>query len=143
MRISEAMNLGRSMLKPRAGYHWDQQRNEGCAWGMVNIAAPGKYHYMNQSATAMQVPLPCGCKGLVMGSGCHYYDYENGISTLSLAIVHLFNYHVMTANDWTMDQLIDWLRSVEPADPEEDAENDQAAKSEATSERPSAVPILR
>jgi len=36
-------------------------------------------------------------------------------------IVHLFNYHVMTKKDWTMDQLIDWVRSVEPPDPEEDA----------------------
>lgn len=39
--------------------------------------------------------------------------------TLSDWIVHVFNYHVMTVKDWTLDRLVQWVASVEPAEPEE------------------------
>jgi hypothetical protein len=35
-----------------------------------------------------------------------------------IGIVHVFNYHVCTVKDWTLDQLIDWIRTIEPAEEE-------------------------
>ena len=37
-------------------------------------------------------------------------------------IAHIFDYHVMTTGQWTLDQLIDWIRSVEPDEPVETSE---------------------
>ena len=34
------------------------------------------------------------------------------------AIYHVFDEHVMYLHDWTLDQLIDWIRSVEPQEAE-------------------------
>lgn len=39
--------------------------------------------------------------------------------SLSEWIVHVFNYHVMAVKDWTLDRLVQWVASVEPAEPEE------------------------
>jgi hypothetical protein len=32
-------------------------------------------------------------------------------------IAHLFDYHVMEKKNWTLDQLVDWVREVEPNEP--------------------------
>src|SRR5207248_7167494 len=95
---------------------------EGCAIGMIEAASPVAYYSILNSLSHICCALPCGCeKGtMIMGSGCGGTFYSGSMVVVN-AIVHLFNYHVMTKKDWTMDQLIDWVRSVEPPDPEEDA----------------------
>ena len=47
---------------------------------------------------------------------------ERAVDTVTLGSIsiHLFNDHVMTKKEWTMDQLIDWVATVEPPDPEEE-----------------------
>lgn len=118
MKISTAMNLGSSMIFPIAGQHLNVDRTGGCAWGMVNVAAPGEYENMlNMRAHRVYLRLPCGCKGNIMGAGMKSIYYPDGKLNLTYAIVHLFNDHVMTRKDWSMEKLIDWVASVEPPDP--------------------------
>jgi hypothetical protein len=51
--------------------------------------------------------LPCGC--------LHKDDFADGANG---TIAHLFDRHVFEKCDWTLDQLIDWVRSVEPQEAE-------------------------
>src|ERR1700747_785030 len=116
MRASTAMNLGRAILKPLAGVHWDHNANAGCAWGMADAALGGgaAFHLMLQKANQHMVVLGCECgPGEIMLGGCQMHFWQGGIMSLAQAIVHLFNYHVMTKRDWSMDRLIEWVRSVE------------------------------
>jgi len=120
MRISDAIALGRTMIKPLAGVHISADKTHGCAWGMVWKSAGSAYDEMHVRAAYFRTTLSFKCVGLVIGSGMTLGLTER-MNTLSMAIVHLFNDHVMTRKDWTLDQLIDWVRSVEPVDPEEKA----------------------
>lgn len=56
-----------------------------------------------------QCNLPCGC------SRTGIYAVSDNVCC---AIAHVFNEHIYGKQDWTLDQLIDWVRSVEPAEPE-------------------------
>jgi hypothetical protein len=117
MKISTAMALGRTMILPHVGIHLNGQRTHGCAWGMVNMAAPAVFDNLFGMSRSVIVYVPCECKMGHMGG--MVWAQVNRRNNLCLAIVHLFNDHVMTRKDWTMDQLIDWVASVEPPDPEE------------------------
>lgn len=120
MKISTAIALGRHLIKPLAGIHLTVNGRSGCAWGMVNKAVPEEFVLMSNRAKYTRATLPCECRNgnEAIGSCMRVqpiYDFNN----LSNIIVHLFNDHVMTKKDWTMDQLIDWVAANEPADPEE------------------------
>lgn len=119
MKISTAMALGRTMIRSLAGQHLTYDQSSGCAWGMVNVAAPTAYQEMFERTRMLEVKPPCECTGLVVGGGMRLIS-DCEIEFFGNAIVHLFNDHVMTKKDWTMDQLIDWVASVEPPDPEEE-----------------------
>lgn len=123
MKISTAIALGRTMIKAVAGTR-NNGLGYGCALGMAEAAIGQTNYYKSAESnwrwiTVPSLPLPCGCTGLVMGSGCHTESYHGGSWPTISSIVHLFNYHVMTKKDWTLDQLIDWLASIEPKEPEE------------------------
>lgn len=121
MKISTAMALGRTLIQPIAGTHLNNARTGGCAWGMVNVAAPLLYRDHFGRALDTGVDLPCGCTGICIGNSMMPQDAAT-LDNLASAMVHLFNDHVMTRKDWTMDRLIDWVASVEPADPKEQTE---------------------
>jgi SRSO17 transposase len=117
MKISEAMLLGSTMIQPVAGVHLDTFNSAGCAMGMVNIAAPSLWKELGHRCRITQVKTPCDCTvGFIsrMQRGPVYRA-----NNLMMTIVHLFNDHVMTKKDWTLDRLIEWVASVEPADPGE------------------------
>ena len=120
MRMSDAIMLGSMMLKPFAGCR-DNGLGGGCALGMADVAAGG--HYFCESTypwiNNTKIGLPCGCTGTVMGGPGNYPYYSFGDELVSQAIIHLFNYHVMTKKDWTLEQLVDWVRSVDPKEEEE------------------------
>lgn len=55
-----------------------------------------------------KVTIPCDCEY----AGCSRHT--------GMVIAHLFDKHVMsTHKHWTLEQLIDWVRSVEPEEPTE------------------------
>lgn len=119
MKISIAMALGRTMIFPIAGTHLNHGKTGGCAWGMVEVAAPSSFGGAWRRAIYFRTLPPCGCTGAVLGNGMCVVKIDH-ICDLGHMIVHLFNDHVMTKKDWTLDQLIDWVASVEPPDPEEE-----------------------
>lgn len=117
MKISTAMALGRTMIMPLAGVHLSTDQKMGCALGMVQIAAPSLWQDTFMRARHTLVTTPCTCEmGHVGGMA---WDMIRRTNSLNETIIHLFNHHVMVKKDWTMDQLIDWVASVEPRDPEE------------------------
>src|SRR6266404_2334097 len=110
MKLSEAMALGRVLLKPKAKFLIDGE-GSGCALGMaltaigVKIEKPcfieepeKQWPWLKKSCN-----YPCSC-------GLHSFYTE--------AIAHVFDFHVMSkwSSPWTLDQLIDWIKSVEPAE---------------------------
>jgi hypothetical protein len=119
MKISTAMAIGRKMIQPVAGYHLTEDAKMGCALGMVNVAVGhAAFHSFDmQERMRRMVATPCECMGPSMGGGCTINLDLCGPGTplpLQQGIVHLFNFHVMTVRDWTMDRLIDWVDMVEP-----------------------------
>jgi hypothetical protein len=120
MKLSDAILLGSTMIKPLAGKHLSPDGDEGCAWGMVDMATGGRaFRDLLVMAANFLAELPCGCTDeWIIGSGMNVQRRES-MNNLSAIIVHLFNYHVMTRKDWTLERLVDWVRSVEPAEPEE------------------------
>ena len=121
MKLSDAMATGRVLLRAHAGTF--VAGDYGCALGMAykasGLVAASKIvgYTMNDCHRAwpwtMQLPKTRPC-------GCDIGDYN-----LGQAITHLFDLHVMNPAEWpaewnvkawTLDQLIDWVRSVEPAE---------------------------
>jgi hypothetical protein len=128
MRLSDAIALGRTLKKPVRGM-MGIGTNHGCALGMAD-AGVGGAKFGNEFATELctwpwlsgNTRLPCGCRS------------RRGFSSNHAGIIaHLFDEHVFEKEDWTLDQLIDWVRSVEPAE-----ENCEARETE-TAERKTSV----
>lgn len=110
MRLSDAIALGRVVIKPFRGRIFNSP-TEGCALGM-GLAGIGRHGNGHSPAIDWpwlhkDAPLPCGC-------------YCDDIDSFRV-ITHIFDDHIMgiCSNRWTLDQLIDWVRSVEPNEPEE------------------------
>lgn len=120
MRLSEKIALGSLMLRPVPGILNDGHGG-GCAFGMAK-AADSAYVDKAWLTEIHEDVLPCDCgkdKSLVMGGMCTLLPRSWSARDYTNAIVHIFNYHVATKKDWTIDQLCDWVRSVEPDEPEE------------------------
>lgn len=110
MRLSDAIAMGRTLCEPKRATIY------GCAMGMANHAIGGMIGYCTVEKAWPWIVnnlfvAPCKCSGTKNGAG---------------VIIHLFDFHVMTLGDWTLDQLIDWVRSVEPV-PETPAEVKESA----------------
>lgn len=118
MRLSDAIMLGRMLLKPAP--YTTIFEGEGCALGMAfatlgcstheQAMAKCKTDAANWKWIAQKCALPCDCTS----DGFPKKHPKTG--TYQCAIAHLFNEHVCGDEDWTLDQLIDWVRSVEPND---------------------------
>jgi hypothetical protein len=123
MRLSEAIALGRTLIHPMPGFVLDYAGLNGCALGMGYKASGGteKVHPLECTIGLEEVirvwpwlentikQLPCKCESSL-------YNYAQVIG-------HLFDDHIMDGtidsgplpgDRWTLDQLIDWVRSVEP-----------------------------
>jgi hypothetical protein len=122
MRTSEALMMGSLQLSPKP-YCVDDGNGFGCAIGMIDVAnGRVSTHWSGGDVEWMilGVPLPCSCK-----TTCELW-------TAASAMIHLFNEHVCKdiftpnrlqpyggedytmADKWTLEQLADWLESVDP-----------------------------
>jgi hypothetical protein len=110
MRLSDAIALGRTILEPVAGT-FNDHHGGGCAIGMAYEAIGKDFLVSNVRewnwVHTVRGKLPCSC---TRTCNCELCVQDPAIS----CIVHLFDVHVMGKGDWTLDQLIDWVRSVEP-----------------------------
>lgn len=124
MRLSDRLALGRLLLKPWENNGAGFITGDGCALQIVNVEHHGCVYgqFAWDEADKITAPLPCNCK---VGDSVKVAGYRFGVITQHLRgcekIVHLFNHHVVYRQDWTFDQLIDWVRSVEPEEPAAEA----------------------
>ena len=131
MRLSDAIALGRTCVRPIPNEIFDGDGG-GCAIGMA-LAANGVTErglddlriLWPWTAEYERIPrFTCGCANTAP-------TWCNSVGT---AIAHIFDDHIFGHRDWTLDQLIDWVRSVEPA--EEIEITDQAAEQQAVTVQP-------
>lgn len=110
MKLSDAIALGRVLVKPKANFLVDGE-GSGCALGMA-LTAVGKKIEMPSFLEEPEIEWPW----LKKVCGYHFCSCFYGVS-YSQAIAHIFDGHVMKSmalEPWTLDRLIDWVRSVEP-----------------------------
>src|ERR1700687_528175 len=127
MRAAEAIRLGSLMIKPVAGTRNDGNGG-GCAIGMGNFSLTGdagngadmhtcrawerRFSWVTKSVFTQ---LPCSCDSqMVVGSICRITARSCVEASPIMAMVHLFNYHVCTVKDWTIDRLCEWFNSIDP-----------------------------
>ena len=118
MKLSDAIDIGRVTIEK-----WTLGHLEGCALGMAANAVGCEYSYSDIEKHwpwITEHPGKCPLCNRVFFYPC---------DTTMMLIAHLFDTHVMDFDDITLDQLIDWVRSVEPA--EDVPGNDGALAAEA------------
>jgi hypothetical protein len=135
MRLSEAIVLGSTVVHPRAGGLRFSRTNEGCALGMAAIAAGCTF-----SRAPRQIPVkdlrtvnietvfgpwlirvvmrPCECQ--------REFPREMRIKDV---IAHLFDFHVMEKQNWSVDQLVEWVQRWEPREIDHEIDAKQATPS--------------
>ena len=121
MKLSEAILLGSSMLAPRGGRQHFAETQEGCALGMAAVARGCTFHKWTKPFderdrrtlgvegiwgdwVLAQVERPCDCWRIWMRRKMRIKD----------VIAHLFDYHIMNKRNWTLEQLVAWVQTVEP-----------------------------
>ncbi len=128
MRLSEAILLGSSIVQPNPGVllgEWDGIVF-GCALGMackaenLTVSNPKKLDPVTEHWPWTLAQISQRDRDF-----CECIAPEMRINSAQF-IAHVFDCHLATTYfplepAWTLEQLVDWVRSVEPAEPE--AEN--------------------
>jgi hypothetical protein len=115
MRLSDAIMLGRVTVdSPKSG------DINNCALGMAANACGIKRQYCNIKKLwpwlKTDMDFPCNC------FPNSYINIDSQAAWTKVA--HIFDHHVMCLEDWTLEQLVDWVRSVEPGEREEGAKDE-------------------
>ena len=121
MKLSEAILLGSTVLTPKAGQQHYSDLNAGCALGMAAVAAGYTFRAATEpfdekdrrtlgtegvwgSWVLATVRRPCDCWRFRVPREMRVKDI----------IAHLFDRHVMSRKDWTVEQLAAWVETAEP-----------------------------
>jgi hypothetical protein len=123
MKLSDAILLGSTLLAPQAGRQYSAENQSGCALGMAAVATGCTFRKVQNvpwqerrtlgvegvwgTWTLELVRRPCKCFFLIVPRKLRVKE----------VIAHLFDYHVVHKKNWTLEQLVDWVRTVEPAEP--------------------------
>jgi hypothetical protein len=156
VRLSEAIVLGSTVVKPKAGALRFHGEDSGCALGMAVIATGGRFRRVERPLPEAErrtlnvediwgpwilrrIGRPCDCGvHLVMGSlrrrkigGYRRMPFSALPREMRIKdiVAHLFDYHVIERRDWTLDRLVSWLQPLEPAEAHEDALLDEGEAS--------------
>jgi hypothetical protein len=123
MKLSDAILLGSTLLAPQAGRQYSAENQSGCALGMAALARGCTFHTVH--AVPPQERRTLGVEG-VWGTWtlalirrpckCFFLLVPRKLRVKEI-IAHLFDYHVVRKKDWTLEQLVDWVRTVEPVEP--------------------------
>jgi hypothetical protein len=135
MKLSEAILLGSTVIAPKAGGQYFSKSQSGCALGMAAIARGCQYGPRRQTISVQdrrtlgteavwgswvmrQVVRPCDCWRFRVPREMRIKD----------VIAHIFDYHVMTKKNWTLERLAAWVGTVEPKEvvPPENASFDRS-----------------
>jgi len=125
MKLSEAILLGSTVIAPRAGRQHFSETKEGCALGMAAVArgctfGPATKPFDERDRRTLGAEgvwgdwvlrleeRPCDCWRIKVPRKMRIKDI----------IAHLFDHHIMAKKDWTLEQLVKWVETVEPKDVE-------------------------
>jgi hypothetical protein len=120
MKLSDAILLGSTILTPQAGRQYSAETQSDCALGMAAIARGCIFRRVfcrfddpDRRTLGVEgvfgvwvlqtVPRPCNCCRLWIPRKLRIKD----------VIAHLFDYHIMAQKDWTLEQLVMWVKKVE------------------------------
>ena len=123
MKLSEAILLGSTVLAAKAGGQHFSENQAGCALGMAAVArgctfGPARHPVDKKEQRTLSaeriwgdwllhtVVRPCRCWRFAIPRKRRVKDI----------IAHIFDYHVMTKRNWTLEQLVAWVKTVEPKD---------------------------
>ena len=115
MKLSDAILIGSAVVKPRPGKVYFRDENSGCAIGMAVIGAGGKWIRRGLDSVEFLhwwpwvhnfAKRPCPCQSV------------RPMARVRSLIPHLFDQHVFGQRDWTIEQLAQWIATIEP--PEQD-----------------------
>lgn len=123
MKLSDAILLGSTLLAPQAGRQYSAETQSGCALGMAAVATGCTFRAVHAVPSHERRTL--GVEGVwgtwtleVMKRPCKcFFLFVPRKMRVKDIIAHLFDYHVVHKKDWTLEQLVDWVRTVEPAEP--------------------------
>jgi hypothetical protein len=121
MKLSEAILLGSTILAPQAGRQYSSETKSGCALGMAAVATGCTFRPTTRvfpeydrrtlgvegvwgSWMLTRMSRPCHCWRLLVPREMRIKDI----------IAHIFDYHVMVKRNWTLEQLVEWVKTVEP-----------------------------
>jgi hypothetical protein len=121
MKLSEAILLGSTVLSPRAGGQHFSETQQGCALGMAAVARGCTFHTVRTpfperdrrtlgvegvwgTWVLQEVERPCDC----------WRIWIRRRMRIKEVIAHLFDYHVMSRKNWTLERLVAWVERVEP-----------------------------
>ena len=153
MRFAEHMMLEATHYK-LAPYCRNDNQEHRCALGLVEGEDYGNYaeHIYPWIMETITV-IPCSCSMAYCNSG----NVPHGVRVpVTMGIVHLFNEHVMQGGKqkeygicsdpcepWTMEQLADWINSVDPTpdQPDDQKEKQQPEEEEEPDTLPAAITL--
>jgi hypothetical protein len=121
MKLSEAILLGSTVIAPRAGGQHFSETQQGCALGMAAVARGCTFRTITSPVdhrerrtlgvegvwgdwVLEQMERPCDCWRIWIRRKMRIKDI----------IAHLFDYHIMDKGNWTLEQLVGWVETVEP-----------------------------
>jgi hypothetical protein len=121
MKLSEAILLGSTVLAPKAGGQHFSETQQGCALGMAAVARGCTFRTVIRPIDDRErrtlgvegvwgpwvlgrVERPCDCWRIWIRRKMRIKDI----------IAHLFDYHIMDKRNWTLEQLVAWVETVEP-----------------------------
>jgi hypothetical protein len=127
MKLSEAILLGSTVLAPKAGGQHFSETQQGCALGMAAVARGCTFRTVIRPIDDGErrtlgvegvwglwmlgrVERPCDCWRIWIRRKMRIKDI----------IAHLFDYHVVEKRNWTLEQLVAWVETVEPKEVQPD-----------------------
>lgn len=122
MKLSEAIRLGSTILTPQAGGQHFAETHSGCALGMAAIARGCTFGPVLGPIIASD-RRTLGVEGvwgdwiltpILRPCYCWWGRVPRKMRVKDI-IAHLFDYHVMFKRNWTLDRLVAWVETVEPA----------------------------
>lgn len=119
MKLSEAILLGSTVMSAKPGRQYFSDTKSGCALGMAAIARGCRLVRVSGPVPVdgwrtcnaegvwggwvlYMVPTPCECWAIT--------PHEMRIKDI---IAHIFDHHVMTKSNWTLEQLAAWVATFE------------------------------
>ena len=128
MRLSEAMTRGRVLLAPTPGRFVDDAGTSGCVMGMAAIgvdapvvlsAASSLKNVVASEVIRQRWPWLLRFRRYQLLCACRIPNRRFGLTGWRYraldVIIHTFDEHA--ASESGIQQIIDWVRSVEPQDP--------------------------